>query len=89
MPFHYGWFDEHDGVKPPRFRAANDLTLTEWDLCLQAAGLQGDGLFEWSGLDLAKRCPPTSQIRSLMNLATYLGLLRPRGGPRRDASAGR
>jgi anaerobic selenocysteine-containing dehydrogenase len=31
-PFHYGYFDEPDGVSPDgRPRAANELTITEWD----------------------------------------------------------
>ena len=32
VPFHYGYFDEPDGDSPDgRPRAANELTITEWD----------------------------------------------------------
>jgi ferredoxin-nitrate reductase len=31
-PFHYGYWDQPDGDRPDgRARAANELTITEWD----------------------------------------------------------
>jgi anaerobic selenocysteine-containing dehydrogenase len=31
IPFHYGWWDEDQSGTPTRRRAANELTITEWD----------------------------------------------------------
>jgi anaerobic selenocysteine-containing dehydrogenase len=35
LPFHYGYWDQPDGHEPAddHGRAANELTLTDWDAC--------------------------------------------------------